>query len=266
MNTLPPALPPTAPGPAAHPSPGRAGDAGRPFAPPTLRTAAAAARRWPAAGIYLLFTWSRCGNASRSTGCAPSWCCSSPTAPAAASAGRMPPPVDCSASTGSRLRAARPRRVHRRQVLGDSSLPDRGRRGDRRRALLDGRALHADVLLGLALVAIGTGFFKVNASTMDGQLYGRGIPPRRRVHKSSTWARYAGALFGQMASGYLGESPRWGWHYGFGGAGVGMLCGLALYLRFKRALPGRHRRPAWPRAAPSTGPRPAADAARSAIA
>ncbi len=42
-----------------------------------------------------------------------------------------------------------------------------------------------------------------------------------------------GALLGQIACGYLGESPRWGWHYGFGAAGVGMLCGLAFYLKLK---------------------------------
>ena len=59
-----------------------------------------------------------------------------------------------------------------------------------------------------------------------------------------------GGLFGPIVCGYLGESPRWGWHYGFGAAGIGMLCGLAFYLRLGRAtwagsaIHRRARRPA----------------------
>ena len=42
-----------------------------------------------------------------------------------------------------------------------------------------------------------------------------------------------GATLGQVVCGYFGESARWGWHYGFGAAGVGMLLGLAFYLRLR---------------------------------
>ena len=87
--------------------------------------------------------------------------------------------------------------------------------------------------LGLALVAIGTGFFKVNASTMVGQLYQPGDPRRDAGFTIFYMGVNVGALLGQIACGYLGESPRWGWHYGFGAAGVGMLCGLAFYLKLK---------------------------------
>ena len=92
--------------------------------------------------------------------------------------------------------------------------------------------------LGMALVAIGTGFFKVNASTMVGQLYGDRDPRRDGGFTIFYMGVNVGALLGQLACGYLGESPRWGWHYGFGCAGVGMLCGLALYLRLKRRYLG----------------------------
>jgi proton-dependent oligopeptide transporter, POT family len=91
----------------------------------------------------------------------------------------------------------------------------------------------ATFFLGLALVAIGTGFFKVNASTMVGQLYQPGDPRRDAGFTIFYMGVNVGALIGQIACGYLGESPRWGWHYGFGAAGVGMLCGLAFYLKLK---------------------------------
>jgi proton-dependent oligopeptide transporter, POT family len=92
--------------------------------------------------------------------------------------------------------------------------------------------------IGMGLVAIGTGFFKVNASTMVGQLYGEHDPRRDGGFTIFYMGVNVGALLGQLACGYLGESPRWGWHYGFGCAGVGMLCGLALYLRLKRRYLG----------------------------
>ncbi|HXJ19382.1 MAG TPA: peptide MFS transporter, partial [Polyangia bacterium] len=92
--------------------------------------------------------------------------------------------------------------------------------------------------LGMALVAIGTGFFKVNASTMVGQLYGENDPRRDGGFTIFYMGVNVGALLGQLACGYLGESPRWGWHYGFGCAGVGMVLGLALYLRLKRRYLG----------------------------
>ncbi len=91
---------------------------------------------------------------------------------------------------------------------------------------------------GMALVAIGTGFFKVNASTMVGQLYGQRDPRRDGGFTIFYMGVNLGALLGQLACGYLGESPRWGWHYGFGCAGVGMVCGLVLYLRLKRRYVG----------------------------
>jgi POT family proton-dependent oligopeptide transporter len=87
--------------------------------------------------------------------------------------------------------------------------------------------------LGLALVAIGTGFFKVNASTMVGQLYTEGDTRRDSGFTIFYVGVNAGAFLGQIACGYFAENPRWGWHYGFGLAGVGMVLGLAFYLRLR---------------------------------
>jgi POT family proton-dependent oligopeptide transporter len=84
--------------------------------------------------------------------------------------------------------------------------------------------------LGLALVAVGTGFFKVNASTMVGQLYEQGDKRRDAGFTIFYMGTNAGAFFGQIICSYFAESPRFGWHWGFGSAGVGMLAGIVTYL------------------------------------
>ena len=94
-------------------------------------------------------------------------------------------------------------------------------------------AEHSDFFAGLALVALGTGFFKVNASTMVGQLYEQGDRRRDAGFTIFYMGVNAGAFLGQTVCGYLAMSPRWGWHWGFGAAGVGMLLGLATYLALR---------------------------------
>jgi POT family proton-dependent oligopeptide transporter len=87
--------------------------------------------------------------------------------------------------------------------------------------------------LGLGLVALGTGFFKTNASTMVGQLYQQGDRRRDAGFTIFYMGVNTGAFFGQIICGYFATSPRWGWHWGFGSAGVGMLLGLATYLALR---------------------------------
>jgi POT family proton-dependent oligopeptide transporter len=43
----------------------------------------------------------------------------------------------------------------------------------------------------------------------------------------------AGAFLGRIICSYFAESPRWGWHWGFGSAGVGMIAGLITYLALR---------------------------------
>jgi POT family proton-dependent oligopeptide transporter len=103
---------------------------------------------------------------------------------------------------------------------------------------------HAAFFIGLGLVVLGTGFFKPNVSTMVGQLYGPGDGRRDAGFTIFYMGINVGGLLGPLVCGYLGESRRWGWHYGFSAAGVGMLLGLALYLRLRaRYLPGIGARP-----------------------
>ena len=93
--------------------------------------------------------------------------------------------------------------------------------------------------VGLALIILGTGFFKSNISTMVGQLY---QPDDRRRDAAFTifyMGINTGAALGPVICGYLAKSERFGWHWGFGAAGVGMVAGLVTYLAFKkRYLPG----------------------------
>jgi len=99
--------------------------------------------------------------------------------------------------------------------------------------------------LSLALIISGVGFLKPNISTVVGKLYAEGDP---RLDSGFTLF-YAGinvgALFSALICGYLGE--RYGWSYGFGAAGIGMLAGLAVFLTGQKYLQG-HAEPPNPEA------------------
>ncbi len=85
--------------------------------------------------------------------------------------------------------------------------------------------------LGLALIIIGTGFFKPNVSTIVGQLYGENDPRRDAGFTTFYMGINLGALLGTLICGYLGE--RVGWHWGFGSAGIGMVCGMIGFVTFR---------------------------------
>ncbi|MGH8584405.1 MAG: peptide MFS transporter [Gammaproteobacteria bacterium] len=91
---------------------------------------------------------------------------------------------------------------------------------------------------GLVLLIAGTGLFKPNVSTMVGQLY-TPLDARRDAGFTLFYVGInLGALIGPLVCGYLAQSPRYGWGYGFGAAGIGMLFGLAVYGLFKRRYLG----------------------------
>jgi proton-dependent oligopeptide transporter, POT family len=93
--------------------------------------------------------------------------------------------------------------------------------------------------VGLGLVILGTGFFKSNVSTMVGQLYPDGDPRRDAGFTLFYMGINLGGFLGPLVCGYLAASPRFGWHYGFGAAGVGMVAGLIAYQILKdKYLPG----------------------------
>jgi len=90
--------------------------------------------------------------------------------------------------------------------------------------------------LSLALIIAGTGFLKANISTMVGALYRKTDERRDSAFTIFYVGINLGAAFGALMAGYLGET--FGWRYGFGAAGVGMLLGLIVFMRGKPLLNG----------------------------
>ncbi|MBX3357185.1 MAG: peptide MFS transporter [Phycisphaeraceae bacterium] len=81
---------------------------------------------------------------------------------------------------------------------------------------------------GLAVIVLGTGFFKPTVSVMVGQLYGQDDPRRDGAFTIFYMGINLGAFLCAYVCGTLGEKV--GWHWGFGSAAVGMLLGMCLYL------------------------------------
>jgi POT family proton-dependent oligopeptide transporter len=81
---------------------------------------------------------------------------------------------------------------------------------------------------GLALVVVGTGFFKPNVHTMVGQLYPRGDPARDSGFTLYYMGINLGAFFGPLVCAWL--AARYGWSYGFAAAACGMATGVAFYI------------------------------------
>jgi POT family proton-dependent oligopeptide transporter len=81
---------------------------------------------------------------------------------------------------------------------------------------------------GLALIVVGTGLLKPNASTLVGSLYEPGDARRDAGFSIFYMGINLGALFGPLIAGYLAQ--RVDWHIGFASAGVGMTLGLVQYV------------------------------------
>jgi proton-dependent oligopeptide transporter, POT family len=91
---------------------------------------------------------------------------------------------------------------------------------------------------GLALIILGTGFHKSNISTMVGQLYGPGDTRRDAAFTIFYMGINIGAFLGPLVCSSLAESNRFGWHWGFAAAGVGMVLGTLLYVWKKKSFLG----------------------------
>ena len=91
--------------------------------------------------------------------------------------------------------------------------------------------------LALSFIIVGSGFLKANISVIVGQLY-----PRTDVRRDGAYTIFymginLGAAIGTITAGYLGQT--YGWRYGFGAAGVGMLLGLIVFVWGKPWLLGQ---------------------------
>jgi POT family proton-dependent oligopeptide transporter len=90
--------------------------------------------------------------------------------------------------------------------------------------------------LSLALIVMGVGFLKPNISTIVGRLYSQEDPRRDSGFTIFYMGINIGAFTATLLCGYLGET--YGWGYGFGAAGIGMVIGLYTFLRGQRHLHG----------------------------
>ena len=81
---------------------------------------------------------------------------------------------------------------------------------------------------GLGLIILGVGLLKPNISTMVGGLYKDGDERRDKGFSIFYIGINIGAFAASLLVGYIGEF--YGWHYGFGLAGIGMLLGMLVYL------------------------------------
>ena len=81
---------------------------------------------------------------------------------------------------------------------------------------------------GLVFIVLGCGMLKPNISTMVGGLYKPGDIRRDKGFTIFYIGINLGAFISSLVVGYVGEV--YGWHYGFGLAGIGMALGLLQYL------------------------------------
>ncbi|MEP3892070.1 MAG: oligopeptide:H+ symporter [Hellea sp.] len=95
--------------------------------------------------------------------------------------------------------------------------------------------------LSLALIIAGVGYLKANISTIVGSLYGVGDTRRDSGFTIFYMGINLGSFLASIACGYLGIT--YGWKYGFGLAGIGMLLGLLTFLVFQPWLEGKAEPP-----------------------
>jgi POT family proton-dependent oligopeptide transporter len=97
--------------------------------------------------------------------------------------------------------------------------------------------------LGLATIALGNGLFLPSLPSQINDLYAGDDPRRGRAYNVYYVGLNLGGFLAPLVCGTLGEL--YGWHYGFGAAGIGMLAGLVVYVLGRDYLP-----PEAPRVAP----------------
>ncbi len=95
-------------------------------------------------------------------------------------------------------------------------------------------AFEESFYFALRLLIAGNGFFKPNISTIVGRLYGPDDPRRDAGFTIFYMGINAGAALAGIVCGTLRKY--YGWHFGFGAAGVGMLLGLGVFMMGRRTF------------------------------
>ncbi|MDE3742883.1 peptide MFS transporter [Maribacter polysaccharolyticus] len=99
----------------------------------------------------------------------------------------------------------------------------------------------ATFYLGLALLVIGTGFFKPNITSIISEMYKGKESKKDGAYTIFYMGVNAGAFFGMMLCGYLAENVGWSW--GFGLAGIFMFFGMLQFLLAKNLFGGVGAKP-----------------------
>ncbi len=88
----------------------------------------------------------------------------------------------------------------------------------------------------LALIVMGVGYLKPNISTIVGKLYSQDDPRRDGGFTIFYMGINIGSFVATLLCGWLGET--FGWKYGFGAAGIGMIIGLITFTYGQKHLMG----------------------------
>ncbi len=127
-------------------------------------------------------------------------------------------------------------------VLGHFGMAFEGPESVRQGAEVVHNPFYLDIFyLSLALIITGVGFLKANISTLVGALYEQEDPRRDSGFTIFYMGINLGAFFSALLCGWLGQT--YGWGYGFGLAGFGMLFGLFVFLRGSGLLKGHAHPP-----------------------
>lgn len=89
---------------------------------------------------------------------------------------------------------------------------------------------------GLFFIVMGVGGLKANISTMVGGLYQQGDDRRDKGFYMFYIGINLGAFLGALATGWA--AVQYGWHYGFGLAGIGMFFGQLMFMAGQKYLKG----------------------------
>lgn len=96
-------------------------------------------------------------------------------------------------------------------------------------------AIESAFLFALTALILGSGLLKGNLAAQVGGLYDKADQRRDSAFSIYNVAINLGATIAPLVCGTLGEL--YGWHYGFGLAGIGMLIGTGIYLKGRKYLP-----------------------------
>jgi POT family proton-dependent oligopeptide transporter len=96
-------------------------------------------------------------------------------------------------------------------------------------------AFDQSFLLALLLLILGAGFLRGNLIAQVGRLYASGDPRLASGLQIYVAMINTGGFIAPIITGLLAQI--WGWHFGFGFAGFGMLVGLATYVLGAKYVP-----------------------------